>query len=125
LAEENKVLRRRNQKTGDELLLSNTLKDVDEFFEKERQFLVEYHSNLKDCTIKADRYTMLKAVFTLAKVSAIMLMTVIIVLALATFGSANAIRNYPISVTPPKVDKASTVACRCRRRFRLQTLPCK
>ena len=45
------------QKTGDELLLSNTLKDVDEFFEKERQFLVEYHSNLKDCTVKADRMT--------------------------------------------------------------------
>jgi len=44
-------------KTGDELLLSNTLKDVDEFFEKERQFLVEYHGNLKDCTIKADRMT--------------------------------------------------------------------
>jgi len=76
LAEENKVLRRRNQKTGDELLLSNTLKDVDEFFEKERQFLVEYHSNLKDCTIKADRYSILKAVVTLAKVSAIMPMTV-------------------------------------------------
>jgi hypothetical protein len=106
LAEENKVLRRRNQKTGDELLLSNTLKDVDEFFEKERQFLVEYHSNLKDCTIKADRYTMLKAVFTLA-----------------TLGSAMQIEMI-LSLAPPKVDKASTVvACRCRRRFRLQTLP--
>ena len=45
------------QKTGDELLLSNTLKDVDEFFEKERHFLVEYHSNLKDCLVKADRMT--------------------------------------------------------------------
>jgi len=32
-------------------------KDVDEFFEKERQFLVSYHSTLKDCTIKADKMT--------------------------------------------------------------------
>ena len=45
------------QKSGDELLLSNTLKDVDEFFEKERHFLLDYHANLKDCTVKADRMT--------------------------------------------------------------------
>ena len=45
------------QKTSDELLLSNTLKDVDEFFEKERMFLVEYHTNLRECTVKADRMT--------------------------------------------------------------------
>jgi hypothetical protein len=118
LAEENKVLRR--QKTGDELLLSNTLKDVDEFFEKERQFLVEYHSNLKDCTIKADRYSILKAVFTLAKVSAIMLMTreSHYCTCLGQLGGRKSNRNDPISVAPPKVDKASTVACDCCRQFR-------
>ena len=40
------------QKTGDELLLSNTQKDVDNFFETEKTFLVQYHGNLKDATIR-------------------------------------------------------------------------
>ena len=35
------------QKSGDELLLSNTVKDVNEFFEHERQFLLEYFSHLR------------------------------------------------------------------------------
>jgi len=45
------------QKTGDELLLSNTQKDVDNFFETEKSFLVAYHGHLKDATVKADRMT--------------------------------------------------------------------
>jgi len=44
-------------KTGDELLLSNTLKDVDEFFDAERTFLLEYHGHLKEATHRADRMT--------------------------------------------------------------------
>jgi len=51
------------QKTGDELLLSNTqkagfrLQDVDNFFETEKNFLVSYHGHLKDATLKADKMT--------------------------------------------------------------------
>jgi len=45
------------QKTGDELLLSNTLKDVDEFFDNERSHLIEYHGHLRDATGRADRMT--------------------------------------------------------------------
>lgn len=45
------------QKSGDELLLSNTLKDVDEFFDNERRFLVEYHGHLKEATVKSDKMT--------------------------------------------------------------------
>ena len=47
------------QKSGDELLLSNTLKDVDEFFDNERKFLLEYFTNLKDATHKADKMVVL------------------------------------------------------------------
>lgn len=43
--------------TTDEFLLSATQKDVDEFFDSERNFLVDYHSHLKDSTAKADRMT--------------------------------------------------------------------
>merc|ERR1719376_869807 len=45
------------QKTGDELLLGNTLKDVDNFFETERNFLVQYHATLKGATVRADKMT--------------------------------------------------------------------
>jgi sorting nexin-5/6/32 len=41
----------------DEFLLSATQKDVDEFFDNERNFLLDYHSHLKDATAKADRMT--------------------------------------------------------------------
>ncbi|XP_076036861.1 sorting nexin 6 isoform X2 [Oratosquilla oratoria] len=44
-------------KTTDELLLSATQKDVDEYFEKEKGFLLEYHMAIKDSTAKADRMT--------------------------------------------------------------------
>jgi len=47
------------QKSGDELLLSNTLKDVDEFFDNERKFLLEYFTNLRDATHKADKMVVL------------------------------------------------------------------
>ncbi len=41
------------QKTGDELLLSSTQKDIDEFFEAEKTFLVTYNQQLKEACIKA------------------------------------------------------------------------
>jgi sorting nexin-5/6/32 len=41
----------------DEFLLSATQKDVDDFFDGERTFLIDYHSHLKDATAKADRMT--------------------------------------------------------------------
>jgi len=44
-------------KTTDEILLSSTQKDVDEFFDQEKVFLLDYHSLLKDATFKADRMT--------------------------------------------------------------------
>ncbi|XP_035715226.1 sorting nexin-6 isoform X1 [Folsomia candida] len=45
--------------TTDEFLLSATQKDVDEFFDAERIFLMDYHAHLKDATAKSDR--MIKA----------------------------------------------------------------
>ena len=45
------------QKSGDELLLSNTQKDVDEFFECEKHYLIEYNSQLKDACVKSDKMT--------------------------------------------------------------------
>jgi sorting nexin-5/6/32 len=44
-------------KYGDDLLLSSTQKDIDEFFEHERVFLTEYYSHIRDATVKADRMT--------------------------------------------------------------------
>ena len=38
-------------KTTDEILLGSTQKDVDEFFDKEKNFLLDYHSLLKDATL--------------------------------------------------------------------------
>ena len=43
------------QKTGDELLLGNTVKDVDDFFEAERSFILDYQAQLRECTIRADK----------------------------------------------------------------------
>ncbi|KAA0194571.1 hypothetical protein HAZT_HAZT001575, partial [Hyalella azteca] len=42
-------------KSTDELLLSATQKDVDDTFEKEKNFLLEYHTAIKDAANKADR----------------------------------------------------------------------
>ncbi|XP_077520946.1 sorting nexin 6 isoform X3 [Amblyomma americanum] len=44
-------------KSADDLRLSSTQKDVDEFFEHERNFLTEYHTHVRDATAKADRMT--------------------------------------------------------------------
>jgi sorting nexin-5/6/32 len=43
-------------KSVDEVLVSGQ-KDVDSFFEHEKNFLVEYHTKVKDATSKADRMT--------------------------------------------------------------------
>ena len=45
------------QKSSDELLLSNTQKDVDDFFETEKHYLIEYNAQLKDACIKSDKMT--------------------------------------------------------------------
>lgn len=39
------------------MLLSATQKDVDDYFQKEKVFLLEYHAAIKDTTIKADKMT--------------------------------------------------------------------
>jgi len=44
-------------RSADDMLLSSTQKDIDEFFEQEKNFLVEYHTQIKDATLKADRMT--------------------------------------------------------------------
>lgn len=43
------------QKTGDEFLLSNTVKDIDDFFESEKTFLITYNQQLKDACIRSDK----------------------------------------------------------------------
>lgn len=42
--------------SADEVLLSNQ-KDVDDFFDQQRTFLIEYHTRIKDATMKADKMT--------------------------------------------------------------------
>lgn len=42
--------------SADELLLSSQ-KDVDEFFEQQRTFLMEYHTRIKEATTRGDRMT--------------------------------------------------------------------
>ena len=39
------------------MLLSQTVKDLDDFFEGEKNFLIEYYVRLRDCTIRADKMT--------------------------------------------------------------------
>ncbi|CAG2177175.1 unnamed protein product [Oppiella nova] len=43
--------------SADDVLLSSTMKDVDEFFERERLFLNDYYAHIKDATNKSDRMT--------------------------------------------------------------------
>lgn len=43
--------------TTDEYLLSAKVKDISEFFEQEKTFLITYHNHLKDATAKADKMT--------------------------------------------------------------------
>ncbi|UYV60666.1 SNX5 [Cordylochernes scorpioides] len=44
-------------KSADDLLLSSTVKDVDEFFEHDRTFLVQYHNHVREATQRGDRMT--------------------------------------------------------------------
>ncbi|KAI1284811.1 Sorting nexin-6 [Halotydeus destructor] len=44
-------------KSADDMVLSSTQKDIDEFFEHERVFLTEYFTHVRDCTTKADKMT--------------------------------------------------------------------
>ncbi|XP_054718388.1 sorting nexin-6-like [Uloborus diversus] len=44
-------------KTADDLLLSSTQKDVDEFFEHERTFLIDYYNHIKNATYRSDKMT--------------------------------------------------------------------
>lgn len=44
-------------KTTDQVLLSHTVKDHNDFFENENTFLHEYHNHLKEATTRADRMT--------------------------------------------------------------------
>lgn len=44
-------------KTADENILLAGQKDTDDFFEHEKSFITEYHSRIKDCTTKADKFT--------------------------------------------------------------------
>ncbi|RWS23929.1 Sorting nexin-6-like protein [Leptotrombidium deliense] len=44
-------------KSADDMVLSSTQKDIDEFFEHEKVFLSEYYTHIKDCTMKADKMT--------------------------------------------------------------------
>ncbi|XP_077290034.1 sorting nexin 6 isoform X1 [Arctopsyche grandis] len=43
--------------TTDEIYLSATVRDVNDFFEQEMTFLSEYHNNLKESTQRADKMT--------------------------------------------------------------------
>ncbi|CAF1003846.1 unnamed protein product, partial [Didymodactylos carnosus] len=43
-------------KTADEVILANQ-KEQDEFFEHQKQFLINYNAKIKDATNQADRYT--------------------------------------------------------------------
>lgn len=42
-------------KTTDELYLGATVRDVNDFFENEMQFLTEYHANLKEAATRSER----------------------------------------------------------------------
>jgi len=43
------------QKTSDEFLLSSTQKDIDDFFEGEKTFMVTYNQQVKDACIRSDK----------------------------------------------------------------------
>lgn len=42
--------------SADEVLLSGQ-KDIDDFFEMEKNYLVEYHAHIREATLKSDRMT--------------------------------------------------------------------
>ncbi|MFH4983232.1 hypothetical protein AB6A40_009941 [Gnathostoma spinigerum] len=53
---------KRFTQSADEVLLSGQ-KDIDDFFEHERNYLVEYHAHIKEATAKADRIARLRKSF--------------------------------------------------------------
>lgn len=44
-------------KTTDEIYLGATVRDVNDFFENELQFLTDYNSHLKEASVRTDRMT--------------------------------------------------------------------
>jgi len=50
---------KRFSQSADEVLLSGQ-KDVDDFFEHEKNYLVEYHTHIKEATVKADKVCRLR-----------------------------------------------------------------
>lgn len=44
-------------KTTDEILLSATVRDVNDFFENELQFLTEYHGHLREAAARTEKMT--------------------------------------------------------------------
>lgn len=44
-------------KTTDEILLSATVRDVNDFFENELQFLTEYHGHLREAALRTEKMT--------------------------------------------------------------------
>lgn len=44
-------------KSTDVIVLSATQKDVDDYFEREKIFILQYHIVIKDTTLKADKMT--------------------------------------------------------------------
>ena len=44
-------------KSADDMVLFNTQKDIDEFFEHERLYINEYLNHIRECTLKADAMT--------------------------------------------------------------------
>ncbi|XP_004533375.1 sorting nexin-6 isoform X3 [Ceratitis capitata] len=44
-------------KTTDEILMSATVRDVNDFFENELQFLIEYHGHLRDAAVRTEKMT--------------------------------------------------------------------
>ena len=44
-------------KTTDELLLQATQRDVDEFFDHEKSYVLVFHEHIKEATQRADRMT--------------------------------------------------------------------
>ena len=44
-------------KSADDIVLSTTQKDIDEAFDKDRTFMFEYYTHIRDATQKADRMT--------------------------------------------------------------------
>ncbi|VDO69372.1 unnamed protein product [Heligmosomoides polygyrus] len=51
---------KRLTQSADEVLLSGQVRDVDDFFENERNYLVEYNTHIKDAAVKAEKVVKLR-----------------------------------------------------------------